>query len=1785
MKNVILLCPLFCFLLVTSCNKKEAGSVELTTADIYKPLLFQLNDQKASNEVIDLGEHVLTDDPKTLTIKVYNDTGYPYTDIELVMTAADDELSSITYVANENGEIKFPGFEGTCGKKLAPKASCLMKLSFSPKSGRIYEEFIELKFKNYVEAESHKTTVKVLAGMPASVVFTNDVTQYVFGQLAGTANVPVIERADALIYTKDLEVINAGGLSARNISVIMSQTCVSTDTNLCPTNMGNVYAHTHNCPASLAPGAKCNLSVTYGPKNQDPAIGPVPEDIKEIKYNSTLTLAYGKDPSGGMGGLNGYFRSISTNIEARFKVSISTLTFETAVVSGNRDMRTFKINNLGYREGEIKAIAFRDVSGALLATCGPKAGTLLLECRAPDNSLLTLEQFPFTVKDRNDCIRSVADGPFFVSVGAGCVFDFIFQPSVAYLTDKPTEFKDWQPEVIYDSRWLGAERIITKKLFNLSAESIAAARLVLTRVNYETTDATTFGEWGPWVTDLGRLTLQSPTYFKRKNMSMTFKNIGSVTATGIALRDGSATSIPIGGAGAALGPHGPKKYYDPATASLTSCTFIDAGSSCTINIQFAPIGLATNQMQEENMFDYIHPNSQTDPIAKATNYKSFFVTYNTGALFTDTNLLNPTDYPALTIESRLKATLVEKGMLMQMSDDSNNKSSFGASTNVAGDTIRSTFYITNMGTGTVPYMRVLNPPSEIWNPASGRSYNKKIIATPDFAAKGADYDCTTLFDIDYTGTISQTEIAENRVGLFQGLPKDKKCVFSVEFHFSDRERAKNVVTCNATIPLNIEEGQRFFTREVEASSPIDLWEYCGPPANFGIEWGGILISYYDGDTSSPGRLSPMYGNRFNLDAWSFRSESRSHGKLIPYSFLPWLSATMWRPQINLSGLATGLPEHTATSTPEHWFYGSLAAFYSLENDPLVTNGLLKGASSRNFVPTLSTAWANRVNYDYVYYVGSFPQNSPAIAIPLAIKNFGGYATRVTSMLPNLSTPPADASFSITAFPSSVPFFVFPGGDMQTTIPLTPLSFAFNPSVAGEHTMELILNYEDGSHNQTILYDKSTNPINVPANNSFTLKILVVAHVMATGTFPQLTMDITDYDVVQNDGVPPTVTAMGPVAAALTSNFTAPTSSVIFDTIKLTATPTPNDVYAKKTVTFKNETAFPLYDLKVMFRADAALETAKTIPPSFTTLGGGESTCVSGMTLPAATSCKLTFKYQPIAGDSTDTIILTPIYRTAAAGQYMMQNTSISLLPRSPGFLIAYDSPTMPVTKPIDILPIAGNPSQITRDSYEITIGTQRLDVVPKTWVFDQPTGGFKRFQIINTQSSKTSMLLSYHKYLVANTLRGYNSGNQPPTSIIPQASEYRTLDGNQYVPIIEKKYPDSTTRLLVEASKGCLFGDDENNAAIPAHLKGLAYSASPLTAPNPCYLIVTFKANFEYLQDIIQSNDGDDMRNLATEIWYYSVNRSSTASFWTHLVGTINPDISILSGNYTTVKALDTRRITFEVPKFDPTNFPLGSVVGTRVLMSTSAGALNDPYSSTLTSYVDINTYDPVNPQTVTFATGLTNAKFYYFRAVAIRRDNRFTYNTCPGTNCRFAGLASGLYLSAGTNTIVKVLVPPSNHVYFHDQQLVVDKYLTPGVAYDTYPVAAAKCVNRLKAALSDSSTVFKTYKLISKAAYDLLLVTAGSTSYANFTETTHWLSEPVVSIDTKCGAMPGFVPGTESQMLDSSKAFYLRNSSNPNANVNTAAGGVPAAPVSNYMSYVDGAVAYGSSRCMFTLP
>jgi hypothetical protein len=276
--------------------------------------------------------------------------------------------------------------------------------------------------------------------------------------------------------------------------------------------------------------------------------------------------------------------------------------------------------------------------------------------------------------------------------------------------------------------------------------------------------------------------------------------------------------------------------------------------------------------------------------------------------------------------------------------------------------------------------------------------------------------------------------------------------------------------------------------------------------------------------------------------------------------------------------------------------------------------------------------------------------------------------------------------------------------------------------------------------------------------------------------------------------------------------------------------------------------------------------------------------------------------------------------------------------------------------------------------------------------------------------------------------------------------------------------------------------------------------------------------------------------------------------------------------------------VRFSLPKATANNSAVGAVVGLRIVKGTAANVFNTPYDISLNSKIDLLPQDLLNPQFVDFTTGLNDGTYYYYKVYAIRYDARFTK-----TASRFFGLSAGQYLSVIPNlpSYTKIFTPPYNHYYFHPERTVVDKALT-GDQYKDYPTASSYCGGRPSMAVRDPSSTSRNYTLINAATWALLLATPAATNYVSMDSIPHWLSDAPVSpafVASQAAADPLFNPSADTDLLNTAKIFYSKDSNNLAAALYLGIGGIPGAPFSNYNSYIHPAFPFGSARCMVVLP
>lgn len=1703
--------------LIASCT--PSGEVKINTSGIFKPLLFSIDQKDASGTILDYQEILLSDEPQIINVQIYNDSEFPYTDIQLLFGNSEGSFPAINFNPSSDGAISFPGMDGTCKETLAPKKSCVIKLILAPRDERKYTEYITLKFRNYVDVEEHKATLNFLAGWPASLVFTNDTTNYTFGEKLGIPPVPTVEREDTETFIEKITVINAGGLTAKNIAINLHETCVSNIVNQCPDGMFGAYSLIHNCPDSLGPGETCDLTISYYPKNKETNIS---EEKKEINYKSNLVIDYFKDHKLSSGALNAYFNSWSKNIQAKFRSSVPSLIISDPIVVGNRESRNFRIQNNGSGEGELKYLTVREQSGSVMANCHAVNETGVLRC-SKNNAELHLDEFPFTIMDIDRCLPTVSSVPKYIEVGKNCSFEVIFQPSTTFLEDRLQEYQDLEFELTFDARWKAQEKIEGTRLLSYSAQSKASARIIVSSILFGSESIPLSPS--PATVNLGRLALQSKSFTQRKPIIITFKNIGSEIAKSISFQDGKGQAIPIGSStDLGLGTY---RYFKSVNASSSMCSVIAPQDTCTLTAMFAPIGL-TEEDEKKQMYDIIDENDILQ------SFKEFQMNYDSGSRYTDDNRTDPENFVTSPTLARIKAQLIRKGLLMDLNSDNFNIAQIRNIT--TGDESQTLMYIRNIGTGNIPYIRLLNPP----NSQSSFSF----IPTASPKSHDADFDCLNIVDTQTGNTSPYWPIPGSPS--YQPLSPDKSCVFTIRHQKRNQSKTLNTINCTNT-PMAMTtytalDINRFFSRSVDDHY---LWAFC--PWNTFEETSFDHI-YFDGDMIEAGRT---YGTDFQLPRFKLGVESGIQAQLAPTSYEPALSATLLRPEIFYPPLAN--TAITAKNIPELWFYGVGEQTAVAMNAFAGSTIFIKGDQSREAVK-LTNAYSQKNNYDYIYYVGSFTRETPQFSFKIPLTNLGSRVAVVKS---------ATVTSSDLAFSTENAYELNKSINANTEVN-GPI-FKFNPTVGTgsgteEHQMEITLRYSNHRSQSPLLFRNDSTPSNIDSTtkDEVTLKILVVG--LIENDYPKLSLDVNDIDVTQNVGVAPTETVLPAVSKTMSWNEHPVSQTLTLDSVQLSASPKIEDSYAKKILTFTNNTSVPIEDFRFMFRSSTTAFMPRSNKPTFSASG----TCVQGMTLPAFSgSCKITLFFQPTKSDMVENFVLSAVYKTGPY-KYAMQNIGIELYPRAPGQITA----PLLKTELINYKSSAGA-STITRPSYPLEItNSPSINEIPTAISFT----GTKKITLRNDQSTKSSLLLSYQRNLAKNSLRGFTPGSNVPVSIIPEASEYTLGDGGEYVIINEIRYSNGQPRVQIRATKGCLFGDDENNSSIPYYEKG--FNKDTLT---PCYLDAVFYANFNYINKKIIHTEPLDMMEVASELWYFSVKRSSTSSLWFHFRGTLLPSLSVSLKGFRDVQPLDSRKVIFTLPQLEGVYPGLGEVVGVRVLMSRIESDLDSPYLTTL-KYKDFRVSNPGEDNVVEWNTDLSNGQYVYFRAVAIRKDSRFVDTVPP----RFVGLGPNEYLSATSKIIMQTIVPPSGHYFFQDTGILVQKNLANSDNAE-YAHAQSTCNNFSVSIMKGSTNVTKKMTVINETAWNSILLKPEATDYTNLGYKTHWLSNTVPDLYDEIGDYPEYDSSVYVKFMENAKILYMIDESNPTALIRKAKGGVPGSPEPFWSSYISSSIGLAVTRCMST--
>jgi hypothetical protein len=1558
MSKILLFSILISFIISCSAENSSDGAVRVENSGVFNPISIKVNGIEARND-FDLGEYVNGSDKVRLEIKITNNTKYPMTEIDVNFINRVTKIYD--YYTSGESEAVFPGENGSCSSTLSAGNTCIINLSFFTNKSGVYGQQINISYKNLVEPDGRGFNFSILAGQPASLIFDDGSTNnFYFGEKVGAALKPVLERSEVITYQRDLILANKGELTARKINLDLPFGCQSNfedftgnlrlyslpgfdDVDFC-----RAWLLTHNCPENLKPNEQCEMNLKFTPKNQDQAWG-YDEVLDEVYYSSKINVNYENTPYEDKTSLSGNFETYSATIGARFETTKRDILFEEDVVVGNFIVDIFQLKNNGYRDGVLKQIVLTNngEDGTSKAICIRTSDlNSTLECF--DETLttkLTLEQFPFIFSERNNCFSVEGSTDELIAIDEGCILDLRFQPSLEYKEKKSFDYK---LSVVYDSKWRGNEEIIEKNLFNINSKSLHAAVLKIASVEFDAkpvvlNDGLESDGVDNFV-DLKRLALLSPGYETFRSIKVVFQNIGGasidvyrafsgVTDGEMGLNELSKVfDISVG--------NYPTKYFKNIKIDQNNCGNLGviigdtsgvAGSKCTIEMQFAPISMTTGPMQNETMFDRLDTSDPMKIFSMSYHDGSNFSDNNTDGVISDISVSNDAAYKKVSVG--IKAELIEKGFLADYSE---------LSARVSGGLVRDNegyknLVFRNIGTGPIswiPYTgeRLDHEDAIITNEGLVR------VTVSNPTAYGADYDCNDVFDFE--GFSTDLSEVTTRLSTKSKLAKLETCILRIKFSDSTNHFAQS----NG---LDTRSGLQRYVHNKALN---------GTEMSYSLENGGsynlnkrFSIAFYDGDGSGQaanGETDPIlteFGELFETESSHLRSALtlfsaiRDHAKLFISSPKPFMSAVIFKPEVNLPSLDQLFDGNTNTlpalTVPPEYFAAKNTEGNSIDCD------FFTSCQSATFVENSRTNGDfNTTSVDYVFHAGSFEINKE-VDFEFSLANGGAaealLSSETLSGSPEIYFDPAFVSLDGTQlYPSEVPNAGLASG-------VTKVPFKFLATSVGTYTKDYSVTYTTGR------------------GNTYTTQTITVRVVARAVSAPKVLASVSSYDVDDN------ILAAEPVDTGI--NHADPATSIEIQAVQVIASD-PNGPAIKKRVYLKNDSAQVMSSLRINFRGDPTADTGSDVIGSnvFSTkaIKITETTCPIGVTssfLPGE-ECYIELWYQPLYTTAAARVYLTVLYDTDVSGnQFVQENIGLRFKPLSPSKLYLVGAAEQNLRyrdrEDSDIL-------KSGQKGYVISSANSVYDVQNKQFVFTK--------QLANDSlDTRASLLRQFEKL--------NNLGNSNYTA------DDVAFDFDGFVTVYDQ------TSVAVLANSICLFGGT-NESASGANLLG--FNAN--TAEN-CTIKVIFKPGINIIGRGLSFTKVDDVSDYYFYLEYYNNKRDSFDKLFLTFSGKFEPPKSfpIDLQAYSNVEAFSGSEIRVTWSAMNPQSPILGDVVGYRVYYSKFPSELGTVFDliDSAANYVDVLSGNSV----ILDSNYIQDLTSYYIQVVAIRENPSYTKGLFSG--------------------------------------------------------------------------------------------------------------------------------------------------------------------------------------------
>lgn len=629
-----------------------------------------------------------------------------------------------------------------------------------------------------------------------------------------------------------------------------------------------------------------------------------------------------------------------------------------------------------------------------------------------------------------------------------------------------------------------------------------------------------------------------------------------------------------------------------------------------------------------------------------------------------------------------------------------------------------------------------------------------------------------------------------------------------------------------------------------------------------------------------------------------------------------------------------------------------------------------------------------------------------------------------------------------------------------------INFNFIPTTSGAFTKDFVITFKNGRKDLV-------DPVNLTyADQVESITIRVIAEAVDSNA-GQIALSSQDYSVEYNE-----------VLDTFTENLLAPIKNYnyYYDGYNPSVSERASfkairgsKLYTLKKFSFKNTGATALDDLKFFIKTGVDSTTTQN-----TGSGVGykinSNTCLG--TLNPGATCEVDIYFKASASEVNQSLRYGFLTYRLDTNQY-----------RSIGYLLEFNAsdPAKLKVGTINSINIYNEFGGVISGSFGINLG-QYADAVHPV-LTGYPSGTMmKQYKITNVSTEKASFLSQYRVY-VSNS-----------SASIPAGAVHRVY---------------STSKIEVELSRACFYGDDEGGA-LPAEEWGFNN-----TSVAECTMYVYYNFDDSYLGQKIPS-----AFNYA-QLSFYDNLRASSDKLTIHIEGFVEPNLSIAPGTeITNVEADSDGNLSLAWEDFAELNAGWGLIEGYRVFYSTTTSVYSNLYEATGVSYEDV-----VSPEVS--LSGLIPGKYYYIYITALRRTP-----------------SNKVYFSIANNFPYKeVVVPPVGSIYDYASRAIIDKFQSPegNPSFGTKAQAISTCSSKIRTLSKNGVNVNKYKALINTQMYEFIDTDEAGNSDYNYKVVPHWMVDAAVDI------APLFSPGfdcSQQSGTDGVNKYYQKSCSDCSCNI-----------------------------------